>query len=411
VDQASRPRGRNAPKRSARVAVPPRTTRGPAADPVGFRQSLLQLLEANPPEEEKLLAVFEGARHAGYPLYSAVLYILTHLNFSEPEARRHWRRIRRHRDSLQLELGRDVGLRVALLDYFVNFSRELKNPKVIEISIYERTARSAVTDGLTGLYNHTYFLNALRREVQRSKRHGLQLSLIMLDLDDFKRINDSRGHLEGDRVLVKASSLVAESLREIDLAARYGGEEFAVVLPDTPRMGAFVVADRIRRRVEDHFRRKRGAPTVTLSGGVATYPEDASDTDDLIRRADEGLYRSKADGKNRVTLMAGERRRHTRMSVRHAVTLGEGRRPRAGRALNLSDGGLGLSVRESVPVGTPITVTLRPEGLPPMAVRGEVVRCQRDPQARGRHELGVRLANDPLHREALVVLRRVGSAR
>jgi diguanylate cyclase (GGDEF)-like protein len=410
VDQASLPRGRNVSTRSARVAAPPRNTRAAAADPTGFRQSLLQLLEANPPEEEKLLAAFEGAGHEGYPLYSAILYILTHLNFSESEARRHWRRIRRHRDSLQLELGRDVGLRVSLLDYFVNFSRELKNPKVIEISIYERTARSAVTDGLTGLYNHTYFLTALRREILRSKRHGFQLSLIMLDLDDFKRINDTRGHVEGDRVLMKAASLVAESLREIDLAARYGGEEFAVVLPDTPRMGAFVVADRIRRRVEEHFRRKRGAPTVTLSGGVATYPEDATDPEDLIRRADEGLYRSKADGKNRVTLMAGERRRHTRVSIRHAVTLGAGRR-RAGRALNYSEGGLLLSVREPVPVGTPLTITLRPEGLPPMALRGEVVRSHKDPQTRGRHELGIRLASDPVHREALVVLRRVAPAR
>jgi diguanylate cyclase (GGDEF)-like protein len=382
-----------------------------AADPLSFRQSLLQLLEANPPEEEKLLAAFEGARHKGYPLYSAILYILTHLNFSEAEAQRHWKRIRRHRDGLQLELARDVGLRVALLDYFVNFSRELKNPKVIEISIYERTARSAVTDGLTGLYNHTYFLGALRREMQRSKRHGLQLSLIMFDLDDFKRINDSRGHVEGDRVLMKAASLVSESLREIDLAARYGGEEFAVILPDTPRLGAFVVADRIRRRVEDHFRRKRGAPTVTLSGGVATYPEDASDHEDLVRRADEGLYRSKANGKNRVTLMDGERRRHSRVTVRHSVTLGRDGRPRSGRALNLSEGGLLLSVKEPVPVGTPITVTLRPAGLPAMALRGEVVRCLKDPANRGRYELGIRLTNDPLHREALVVLRRVGPAR
>src|SRR5204863_420888 len=83
--------------------------------------------------------------------------------------------------------------------------------------------------------------------------------------------------LGGDHVLVKAASLVADSLREIDIAARYGGEEFAVVLPDTPRMGAFVVADRIRRRVQDHFRRRRGGPAVTVSGGVATFPDDAAD--------------------------------------------------------------------------------------------------------------------------------------
>ncbi|PYQ55412.1 MAG: diguanylate cyclase, partial [Acidobacteria bacterium] len=194
-----------------------------------IRQALLQLLEANAPDEETLLARFEERRHGG-PIYSSILYILTHLTFSETEAERHWRRIRQHRETMTGALGRDVGLRVALLDYFVNVNRELKNPKVIELSIFESTARSAVTDGLTGLYNHTFFLSALRRETQRSKRHGLKLSLAMLDLDDFKRLNDTRGHLEGDRVLIKSASVVAENLREIDIAARYGGEEFALIL-------------------------------------------------------------------------------------------------------------------------------------------------------------------------------------
>ena len=128
-------------------------------------------------------------------------------------------------------LGRDPGLRVAILDYFVNVSRELRNPKIIEISMYERTERSAVSDGLTGLYNHAYLLQALRQEVLRSKRHGLKAALLLLDLDDFKRVNDERGHVEGDRVLMKAAAIVRDSVREIDVAARYGGEEFAVLLP------------------------------------------------------------------------------------------------------------------------------------------------------------------------------------
>jgi len=268
-----------------------------SADDDGIRHALLQLLEANPPDEEKLLARFESRRQEGESVYSAILYILTHLSFSEAEAERHWRRIRRHREALRKETHRDVGLRVALLDYFVNVSHELKNPKIIEISIYESTARSAVTDGLTGLFNHAYFLSALRRETQRSKRYGLPLSLAMLDLDDFKHLNDTHGHLAGDEVLVKTASLMTQSLREVDIAARYGGEEFALILPDTPRLGALVVADRIRKRVDEHFRRRKGGPTVTMSGGVATFPDDASDLEQLIKRADEGLYRSKAEGK------------------------------------------------------------------------------------------------------------------
>ena len=204
-----------------------------ASEFLSLRQSLLQLLEAAPPHEEKLLQDFERRKTKGDPLYSSILYILTHLSFSEAEAGRHWKKIVVHREALRTELGRDPGLRVAILDYFLNVSRELKSPKVIEMAIYERTERSAITDGLTGLFNHSYFLQCLRQEILRSKRHEIRTALLLLDLDDFKQLNDSHGHVEGDRVLNRTAALVRETIREIDLAARYGGEEFAVILPDT----------------------------------------------------------------------------------------------------------------------------------------------------------------------------------
>jgi GGDEF domain-containing protein len=220
-----------------------------ATESLNFRQSLLEFLEAGPGHEEALLEEFERKRGQGDPLYSSLLYLLTHLNFTERQATRHWKKVVAHRDVLRAAIGRDPGLRVAILDYFVNVSRELKNPKVIELAIYERTERSAVTDGLTGLYNHAFFLQALRQEVLRSKRHGLRAALLLLDLDNFKRVNDERGHVEGDRVLMKAAAVVREGVREIDVAARYGGEEFAVLLPDTSRLGASDVAERNRRRI------------------------------------------------------------------------------------------------------------------------------------------------------------------
>jgi diguanylate cyclase (GGDEF)-like protein len=361
-----------------------------------IRHALLQILEAHAPDEAALLARFEEERRNGGPFYSAILYILTHLRFSESEAERHWRRIHQHREAMSAALGRDAGLRVAVVDYFVNVDRELKNPKVIEMAVFESTARSAVTDGLTGLYNHAFFLSALRREAQRSRRHGLKLSLAMLDLDDFKRLNDTRGHLEGDRVLVKAAQVVTENLREIDIAARYGGEEFALILPDTPRMGAFVVTDRIRRCVQEQFRRRKGAPAVTVSAGVATFPDDAPDVEKLIKRADEGLYRSKADGKNRVTLVGGERRRHPRIAVTHRVTLNADGQVAAARAKNLSEGGLLLSLERPVPVGSPLDVTVRPRGGVPVGLRGEVVRIEpHGVDGHVRYDLGLRFVAEP----------------
>ena len=378
-------------------------------DEVSVRQSLLKLLESDPPHEERLLAALERHQRAGTPVYACLLSILTHLSFSEAEAYRHWRRIQAHRDRLKGALRRDVGLRVALLDYFVNVNQELHNPKVIEIAIYERTERSAVTDGLTGLFNHAYFIMALKREVLRARRHDLKLSLAMFDLDDFKKINDTRGHLEGDHTLMKTAAVVKESLREIDTAARYGGEEFAILLPETSRAGAHVVADRIRRHMEERFRR-RGSPRVTLSGGVATYPEDATNAEDLLRRADEGLYRSKADGKNRITMVGAERRRHLRVPVSHPLLLRARSTRRAARAENVSAGGVLVSLREPVPVGSNVTLVIRPVGAAPMALRGVVVRVEKAGQDRGRrYEIGVRLRGDS--GEALSVLRHVAGAQ
>ena len=322
-----------------------------------------------------------------------MLSILTHLRFSEPQAQKHWRRIRAHREAVRAVLGRDIGLRVAILDYFVNVNRELKNPKVIEISAYENTARSAVTDGLTGLYNHGFFLQALKREVLRARRHDLLLSLIMLDLDDFKAINDTRGHLEGDRVLVRAAALINESLREIDIAARYGGEEFAVILPETSRSGAAVVADRIRRRIAEEFAKRRGGPVVTLSAGVAGYPEDAGTAEEMIRRTDEALYRAKADGKNRVTLAGRERRRHRRVRIRQPLTIApDGLRARRAVMCNLSEDGMLLSLRQPLPLGSQVSLTMRPPGAPSLGLRGEVVRVMpASTSPDGRYDVGVRL--------------------
>ena len=347
------------------------------AESLNFRQSLLEFLEAGPGHEEALLEEFERKRGQGDPLYSSLLYLLTHLNFTERQATRHWKKVVAHRDGMHEALGRDPGLRVAILDYFVNICRALRNPKVIELAIYERTERSAVTDGLTGLYNHAFFLQALRQEVLRSKRHGLRAALLLLDLDNFKRVNDERGHVEGDRVLMKAAAVVREGVREIDVAARYGGEEFAVLLPDTSRLGAFVVAERIRRRLEERF--ARGRSPVTVSGGIAVFPDDASTPADLIVQADAGLYGAKAAGKNRILLPQGERRRFRRQISPQGVTIGT----RAGRAparvKNFSEGGLLVSLREAVPLGSAVSLTIERTGGTPVGLRGEVVRVERVP--------------------------------
>jgi two-component system cell cycle response regulator len=170
-------------------------------------------------------------------------------------------------------------------------------------SQYRSALSAATSDGLTGLFNQAYFKRFLGLEVKRSLRQGHPTALAMMDVDDFKACNDSRGHLAGDRILAEVGQLIRRSVREIDLAARYGGEEFVVVLPYTELGGAGVVAERLRARVEAHPFLEAGEPVrVTVSIGLAVCPADASSAEELIRRSDERLYRAKSQGKNRICL-------------------------------------------------------------------------------------------------------------
>jgi len=173
--------------------------------------------------------------------------------------------------------------------------------------LHEELERLSVTDRLTELYNHGYLHQRLDEEIERAMRFGHRLSVIMLDIDDFKKFNDRFGHPKGDMVLKAVSSVIRQNLREIDVAARYGGEEFVVVLPETDVAGALAVAERIRTSMEEypHIADEQGERvTQTISLGVATYPLHAPDGASLIEAADQAMYRAKRAGKNRVVVAA-----------------------------------------------------------------------------------------------------------
>ena len=161
--------------------------------------------------------------------------------------------------------------------------------------------RQAMTDELTGLANRRRFMEALTAEIDRAERFGTGLTLVLADIDDFKRINDGFGHHVGDEALRRFARLLTGELRDIDVAGRLGGEEFAVLLPETDLEGGFIAAARIRRAVEksELVLSDRIRIRFTASLGLASYEGDAADT--LLQRADAALYKAKADGKNRVS--------------------------------------------------------------------------------------------------------------
>ncbi len=161
----------------------------------------------------------------------------------------------------------------------------------------------SVTDWLTGLKNHGYFFERLSEELDRALRHRRPLALLLADLDDFKQVNDSRGHAAGDRVLQAVGEVMMDALRSADIVCRLGGEEFGILLPETDGPGAFLVAERIREGVA--ARTVPGVGKVTISFGIASVPEHAVERDELVESADRALYLAKREGKNR-TRLAGQ---------------------------------------------------------------------------------------------------------
>ncbi len=160
----------------------------------------------------------------------------------------------------------------------------------------------AIRDGTTKLFVARYFRRRLQEEVKRSKRYNKPLSLIMMDIDDFKKVNDLHGHLQGDHTLAQISAIIRSCSREdVDIPCRYGGEEFALLLPETDLNGAYLVAERIRSKVES-ARFASSQIYVTISAGVAVYPDDAEIDEALVEKADFALYESKKSGKNKVSV-------------------------------------------------------------------------------------------------------------
>ena len=337
------------------------------------------------------------SKESGPGVYPTLLFVLTQLDFENEVAHAHWDRILRQWEDLNRRVPEKVDLRVAVLQYFLRSQRKLHNPAIVEIKILRRTQESAIYDELTRLYNYRYFKDRIVSEVRRAARYEHPLTLVMMDADDFKAFNDTRGHLAGNMALRRLASVLRKSVREVDVAARYGGEEFAILLPNTPKLAALKIAEKLRQAVEKAGIGREADGTgkpLTVSLGVAALPGDASTAEELVERADSALYIAKSIGKNCVKPFSDERREHTRLEASVSGffnALEKERHPIA--TTNVSEGGILFHSPEPLPHGALLKLHLAlPPGGEPIEAAVKVLRVI---GARGGFEIGTQIVHMP----------------
>jgi diguanylate cyclase (GGDEF)-like protein len=251
-------------------------------------------------ESEKML-IADYKKNRGDRFYTDLLFAVTHQFFSPPAAEDLWSRLLKHKYEMSFTMKRNIRIAVATLDYLSNLTGELQSPTLIDETRMTAIIQLTLRDGLTRLFNHTTFFQRIEMELSRFERYGTIVSLMMIDIDNFKEINDQYGHVEGDRILSEMASTFKRGTRDADICCRYGGEEFAVIMPSTDLREAGLLAERLRSTVEQTM---PGNRKVTVSLGVASCDTIVHTSKELVAKADAALYEAKKNGKNRVVISA-----------------------------------------------------------------------------------------------------------
>jgi len=362
-------------------------------------KNLWHILADDKDQQKSLPEFWTGleAQH-GPNVYAEILYLLTRLHFEPDRARKYWFEILENRNQLSQNMGRNVGLRVALCDYFVNIRPEVENPMIVEVNLLQQKEQSALRDELTGLYNRRFFNGIMQKQMASARRFKQSFSLLMLDVDNFKTYNDTLGHQAGDQALAKLAQVLSHTARALDYLVRYGGEEFAIILPGTDQEQAMVAAERHRQAVEDYpFFRQECMPgqNFTVSIGVACYPNHAKEPFDLVYRADQALYQAKAKGRNQICCSPADRRRHPRVPLQTGVDIAmpEPQMERlSGQTRDISLGGVSLLTNREVQRGKTVRIFIQlPDSDKILELEGVTVNILSQPTFEGSYQLGVSL--------------------
>ena len=296
-------------------------------------------------EVDQTLASF-ARTNQDMEVYRNYFYLLTHLEFEEADAIRHWDEFKNYHAKFEKDLGYPIDTRITTLSYFINENKQLTNPKIIEMKVFQSTQDKVILDELTSVYNYRHFRQRIKEEMRGAVDREEMLSLIIIDIDNFKRVNDDYGHLAGDGILRQIALLMKSEISVQGETFRYGGEEFAVIVPRTGKQEVYEIANNLCEKIAEHaFINENSAPrhemSVTASLGVAAYPQDCEDSNSMVENADKALYNAKGSGKNIVCLYSENQRRTKRLnlSVQGKLTSFKASSV-AIRTLNVSKGGI-----------------------------------------------------------------------
>jgi diguanylate cyclase (GGDEF)-like protein len=346
-----------------------------------IRESVLKCLDGAKADDKLIHNLNQIIANGGQKAYPIIFHVLTNLVMEPKEAQTCWQEIIDHYENLNSVLGRKVSLRTAICDYFCSIHKSLRNPKVVEIHIFETAVKASKYDSLTGLLNRQSFDEALDSEIHRAKRHTNEVSLLFFDLDDFKKVNDTLGHPAGDAALKAVAKIILKEKRVEDIAARYGGEEMVVILPETGKMNALVLGERIRQKVEKMRLKYKGHTIrLTMSGGLAAYPVNATGAAALIKCADNALYRAKGSGKNNISFFSPDKRRYLRIDLDREVKIRQldfdDTHAQSARGKNICVGGILFENDYPLAIGTKVQISVPTDKRKPLFIIGNVVRVE-----------------------------------
>lgn len=245
----------------------------------------------------------EEKRKRPHTFYRDIIFSLIGVRLDEKRARSDWQAILDHKYLMSEKLERNVGVKVAALDYYSNFKRNLRETVMVDAETLADTVEQSITDGLTGAYNRRYFDSAMEKYFRLAQDKKEIFCLLMLDVDHFKIYNDANGHLTGDFALSEIVRILHAVTRPEDIVARYGGEEFAVIFPYLKLPKALNIAEAVRLSFADYRFPGEGAlpnHNLTVSGGITAYTENLKDVQEMIKESDSALYQAKHEGRNRI---------------------------------------------------------------------------------------------------------------